>query len=116
MSSLFEFALLVLAAWRITSLISQEDGPWDMFAKFRNVVGVRYDEYSQPTKFEGRFAWFAKGIICMWCASVWVAFAAAFFSPYTANILSFIINWFAISGLIIATDEAINLIARGARR
>lgn len=113
MPNLLEFALLVLAFWRLTSLVSQEDGPWDMFAKFRNFVGVRYDEYSQPTIFKNTIA---KGIVCIWCASVWFAFPAAFLSPYTVGIVSFILNWLAISGLIILTDEAINLIARGARK
>jgi len=110
---LLEFALLVLAVWRITSLFSQEDGPWDMFAKLRNLIGVRYDEYSQPTRYLNTFA---KGIVCMWCASVWFAFPAAFLSPYTANILTFVYNWLAISALVIFVDEAINLIARGARK
>lgn len=116
MSKLLKFILLAFASWRLTSLVSMEDGPWDMFAKFRNFIGVRYDEYSQPTVFKNTFA---KGIVCVWCASMWVAFAAAFISPYKPHhrrVPSFIINWLSISALIIGTDEAINLIARGARK
>ena len=113
MSSPLEFALIVLAFWRLTSLVSLEDGPWDIFAKFRYFVGVRYDEYNQPTLFKNTIA---KGIVCVWCASVWFAFVAAFFSPYTANIPTFLLNWLAIGALIILTDETINLIARASRR
>ena len=109
MPSLLEFILLVLATWRITSLVSLEDGPWDILAKFRYIVGVRYDEYSQPTIFKNTFA---KGIVCVWCVSVWFAFIGAFLSPYTANVLSFIENWFAISALVILFNEFTNLIAR----
>lgn len=113
MSKPLEFFLLVLAVWRITSLVSLEDGPWDIFAKFRHFIGVRYDEYSQPTIFKNTFA---KGIVCVWCASVWFAFVGAILSPYTANVLSFILNWLAISALVIAVDEAINMVSRVARR
>lgn len=109
MPSLLEFILLAFAVWRVTSMIALEDGPWDIFAKFRKFVGVDYDEYRQPTIFNTTFA---KGIVCVWCASMWVAFVGAFASPYSVNVLGFILSWLALSALAILIDEAINAVAR----
>ena len=48
----------ILAVWRITSLVGSEDGPWDVFAKLRNAAGDGF---------------FAKGLGCFYCLSLWVA-------------------------------------------
>jgi len=62
-----EFLVLALATWRLTSLLVWEDGPFEVFAKLRHRLGVRYDEMSQPYGSN----WFAKGVVCPACASVW---------------------------------------------
>jgi hypothetical protein len=73
---MLEFVVLALATWRLTSLLVWEDGPFEVFAKLRHFLGVRYDERSMP---EGT-NWFAKGVICPACASVWfgVGWAVAY--------------------------------------
>lgn len=65
---LVDFLVLGLAAWRLTSLLVNEDGPWNIFARFRHWVGVRFNEKSEPygTNF------LADGLTCVWCTSVWV--------------------------------------------
>jgi len=62
-----EFLVLALATWRLTSLLVWEDGPFEVFAKLRHWLGVRYDDMSQPYGSN----WFAKGVVCPACASVW---------------------------------------------
>jgi len=62
-----EIVVLSLATWRLTSLLVWEDGPFEVFAKLRYFLGVRYDETSQPYGTN----WFAKGVVCPACASVW---------------------------------------------
>ena len=64
---MLEFLVLVLATWRLTSLLVWEDGPFEVFAKLRHWLGVRYDDMSQPYGSN----WFAKGVVCPACASVW---------------------------------------------
>ena len=107
------FVLLVLATWRLSSLIAFESGPFDVFGRIRHIVGVRYDEYSQPTIFKNTFA---RGIVCFWCVSVWWGFPAAFLSPYSTNIFWFVVNWLAISGLAIMFNDLLELITRTGRR
>lgn len=65
---MYELLIGVLLTWRITSLINAEAGPFDMFGKFRDLMGLGFDEYNRPTyKHEA-----ARMIACFWCASIWV--------------------------------------------
>jgi Protein of unknown function (DUF1360) len=47
-----------LAVWRITHLFNAEDGPWDMFVKFRGLFGNGV---------------FGALLDCFYCLSLWVA-------------------------------------------
>lgn len=67
---MLDFLVLALATWRLTSLLVWEDGPFEVFARIRHLLGVRYDEQSRPY---GK-NWFAKGVVCPACASVWFGF------------------------------------------
>lgn len=67
--NLFDFIILALATWRLASLFSREDGPAGIFASLRYKAGVRYDAFSKPYPKNG----FARGLICVWCNSIWIA-------------------------------------------
>lgn len=58
---------LILATWRLTSLLHREEGPAHLFEKLRYKMGVRYDEHSQPYATTN----LAEGVLCFWCSSVW---------------------------------------------
>jgi len=60
---------LILATWRLTSLIHREDGPARMFEKLRHLLGVRYNAYSIQYATNN----LSEGILCFWCSSVWGA-------------------------------------------
>jgi hypothetical protein len=62
-----DFIVLALATWRLTSFLVWEDGPLEVFARTRRLFGVCYDYQNQPYGSN----WFAKGVICPACASVW---------------------------------------------
>lgn len=75
-----EFLILMLATFRITSLLVDEDGPLSLFSRFRQLVGVRVDKNGETY---GKNV-IATGLTCLWCTSVWVGIAwaiAYFFSP-----------------------------------
>lgn len=63
----------ILLTWRLTSLCVNETGPFDMFERFREVIGIELDEFSYAF---GRNV-FAKAFICFWCASIWVGLSVA---------------------------------------
>lgn len=62
--------ILILATWRITSLVTEEDGPWFVFERFRYKAGIR-DDKEYPGLRYGRNE-FARGLLCFYCSSLWV--------------------------------------------
>jgi len=73
--------LAVLATWRITHLLSNEDGPADLIVRLRARLG-------------NGFA--ARLMDCFQCLSLWVAAPIAFF--VSRRPLDLLLTWLAISG------------------
>lgn len=62
------YLILTLATWRITSLLVNEYGPFNLLERMRYRLGVRYDESLQRIGTNV----VAEAFTCMWCLSVWV--------------------------------------------
>jgi len=63
-----DLVVLILAAWRLTSLLSSEAGPFAILDRLRHAAGVRYDSDGIPFGLNE----LARGLVCPWCLSVWV--------------------------------------------
>ena len=81
MSPLSRFLLAVLATWRVTHLLVREDGPGDLFARFRGLLGVSI---------------FGRMMDCFYCLSLWVAMPFAFFVGGRPR--EWPVAWLALSG------------------
>lgn len=57
-----------LAGWRLASLLVNEAGPYDVFARFRAWAGT-------PDVGEIRRGFLPDLLQCVWCASVWTTTA-----------------------------------------
>lgn len=55
---LYELLLGTLAVYRVTHLLSAEDGPWDLSARLREAAGAGF---------------FGRLLDCAFCLSLWVA-------------------------------------------
>ncbi len=75
------FLLCTLAVWRISHLLAQEDGPFDVVFRLRSKVGQGF---------------FGTLLDCFLCLSLWVALPFAFLSAYT--LIERIVAWLALSG------------------
>lgn len=67
---MMEFIILALATWRLSSLLTEETGPGDIFLKIRELAGITHMEkevYEIPEKFLPEL------LSCIWCASIWIA-------------------------------------------
>jgi hypothetical protein len=86
------FLLATLAVWRISHLLSQEDGPFDSVFRFRKMLGQGF---------------FGSLLDCFHCSSVWVSI------PFACHLgpswKDGVILWLALSGgaglLFKATDN-----------
>lgn len=66
---MMRFLRLALATWRLTAMLTQENGPLDIFAELRDWAGVKYDNADKPYSLH----FWGEVLACFWCCSVWVA-------------------------------------------
>jgi uncharacterized protein DUF1360 len=88
---LLHLTILALATWRISSLLVNEDGPYQMLAEFRSRV-IKYTRLLE----------------CVWCVSLWIAgfmTIAYYFVPLYAI---WIMLPFALSAGAILIDRIVN--------
>ena len=101
MADFIMFVIISLAVWRISSLLAREDGPFDVLARIRAFVGVEYDAESEMFGTNG----FAKGLICVWCNSVWFSAVGAIF--IADNVFEWFAYTLAISTVAIMVDSMV---------
>jgi hypothetical protein len=89
MSPFYGFILAVLAVWRVTHLLNLEDGPWEILARLRRLVGSGSG---------------GELLDCFNCLSLWVAlpFALLLASSWRDGLLL----WLALSGGAILLERA----------
>lgn len=78
---MLKLILAVLATWRVTHLLANEDGPADLIVKFRALLG---DSLA------------GKLMDCFYCLSLWIAAPAALY--VTHRPLEWLMTWLALSG------------------
>lgn len=79
--SIWRFGLAALAVWRVTHLLAEEDGPWDLIARLRGRLGANI---------LGRL------MDCFYCLSLWIALPLA---VLTSNgWFGLAVHWLALSG------------------
>ncbi len=86
--------LASLAVWRVTHLLHAEDGPWDLAARWRSVLG------DGPL---GRM------FGCFYCLSVWVA--APFVPWLTVQFITGLVAWAALSAAAIIIERIVERVA-----
>ena len=95
-----EFIIFGLATWRISSLLVNETGPFDVFVKIREVFWIKHKDkapYEYPETF------FAQLLSCVWCVSVWVGLfvtLAWFFVPSVAFLVCLPLSLSAIAVVV----------------
>jgi hypothetical protein len=83
------FLLAVLATWRITHLLANEDGPLDAIYKLRAVLGKSMAGSLMD---------------CFKCLSLWIAVPAACF--VTRVPMTWVVVWLAVSGSACLLERA----------
>lgn len=65
MSPIEKYLVLLIAVWRVSHLISAEDGPFDLIIRLRKLLGNSF---------------FGKLMDCFYCLSIWVALPAGLYA------------------------------------
>lgn len=76
---LLQLSVLALAVARLSYMLVEEEGPYQMFVLLRQSAGVYHDEYNEvQVRFNNAHQHTLGGIVsCIYCASVWIG---AFFA------------------------------------
>jgi hypothetical protein len=88
MDNVLVFLILIMATWRISSLLVNEEGPAGGFSRLRS--------------FTGRFT---ELLTCIWCCSVWVGLGFTFLYWYLPGVIFWVALPFALSAGAIAWDK-----------
>jgi hypothetical protein len=86
---LTRFALALLATWRVTHLLAQEDGPADLIVRIRIRLGRSL---------------VGKLMDCFYCLSLWIAAPAALF--VSRQLIDWLFIWLALSGAVCLLERA----------
>ena len=103
--TLLEFAVLGLATWRVSALLSKEAGPFDVFKRIREKAGITHDENDDVFMVPHKF--FAELLSCVWCTSIWVGAFWAGLYAIAPHICIGATLLFAISTVAILIDKHI---------
>lgn len=102
--NLTKYILLGLATWRLTSLLFREVGPFDLFVRIREAVGIRHlKEDKTPYLYPDNF--FGKLFECVWCLSVWIAFGMSILYIFLPEFAILFSLWLSLSTITIGLDK-----------
>lgn len=96
-----DLIILVLATWRISNLIIHENGPYNILDRFRDFVGIDYDDFGQ---IYGKNE-FANGLKCMMCNTIWLGIIFTISYAIIPVYTTLILMPFALSAGAILFDE-----------
>ena len=90
-----EWLLLSFATWRVSSLLYDEAGPWNVFIWLRERLGIEHDD-GVPVIYP---KW-AEILECFWCITVWVSFGLVILTALLRGLSPWdtILLWLASSG------------------
>lgn len=95
---IMEFILAVLAVWRLSHLVANEDGPWDVIYRIRKRLG------------DGQLG---KLMDCLGCNSLWVSLPAAAYLSQTGK--NFVLSWLSLSAGTLFLEAIYDVLQRKAQ-
>lgn len=103
--TLSTFFYLSLAAWRLASLIANEDGPWQMFRRLRE----RAEELCKKYKFCREFGIYEL-FSCEWCNSVWIGAGLTVLYLWLGEAILYLALPLALSTMVIIIKHIVQLL------
>lgn len=69
--NLVDLIAIILATYRLSSLLVDEAGPFGIFLRLRELFGIKHDVGGDIICIPDNFL--AKLCSCLWCVSIWMA-------------------------------------------
>lgn len=91
---LLRVVISALAAYRVARMIAMEDGPFDVFSRFRS----KFDKPRGTPR-----NWIERGVECPLCVGFWVS--PLMLSLSYLDYAVYLIVWLAVSGLQVALQK-----------
>lgn len=86
MDELVKYLVIVIVVWRLTHLITTEDGPFDLIIKLRKGVGNSF---------------LGKLMDCFYCLSIWIGLAFAIYSEKNVEMIIIFTLYYSGSSILI---------------
>jgi hypothetical protein len=99
------FFYLSLAAWRLASLIANEDGPWMMFRRLRE----RAEQWCKKYRFCREFGIYEL-FSCEWCNSVWIGAGLTVLYLWLGEAILYLALPLALSTVVIIIKYVVQLL------
>jgi Protein of unknown function (DUF1360) len=99
------FFYVSLAAWRLASLISNEDGPWMVFRRLRERAELWCKKYRFCREF-GIYELFS----CEWCNSIWIGAGLTVLYLWIGEAILYLALPFALSTVVIIIKYIVQLL------
>lgn len=99
MSELAVVFLYGLATWRISHILSREEGPFRVFDSLRWLA-------RRAGWGEGDYRRVAIDLDCMWCTSVWVGLGLMLLHHHRRDVADFVVAVFVLSAVSIVLKSA----------
>jgi hypothetical protein len=90
------FFYLSLAAWRLASLVANEDGPWQMFKRLRQ----RAEYWCQKYRFCSELG-LHELFACEWCNSIWIGTGLTLLYLWMGETMLYLAMPLALSTIVI---------------
>ena len=103
--SISTFFYLSLAAWRLASLIANEDGPWMMFKRLRGLAEGWCNKY----RFCQEFGLYEL-VECEWCNSVWIGIGLTILYLWIGQTILYLAIPLALSTVVIIIKYVVQLL------
>ena len=108
--SLNIFFILALAAWRLASLVANEDGPWMMFKRVRQ----RAEQWCNKYKFCRELGLYEL-VTCEWCNSIWIGMGLTLLYLWIGETILYLSLPFALSTVAIVIKYIVELLQTAQR-
>ena len=86
MDNIVRYILMVVVVWRLTHLISAEDGPFDVIIRLRKLAG---------NTFVGRL------MDCFYCLSIWIGLVCAWYAGNNYQMIVVLTLYYSGSSILI---------------